>query len=57
MDLSLGITGPLAGLLMAWAGISSIYLATAGLVAAALLLGWRLKTAPVAEPEAAASGQ
>ena len=56
MDLSLGITGPLAGLLMAWAGISSIYLATAGL-AAALLLGWRLKTAPVAEPEAAASGQ
>ncbi|MBZ7671510.1 MFS transporter [Klebsiella grimontii] len=58
MDLSLGITGPLAGLLMAWAGISSIYLATAGLVAAALLLGWRLKKRPpVAEPEAAASGQ
>lgn len=58
MDLSLGITGPLAGLLMAWAGISSIYLATAGLVAVALLLGWRLKKRPpVAEPEAAASGQ
>ena len=58
MDLSLGITGPLAGLLMAWAGISSIYLATAGLVAVALLLGWRLKKRPpVGEPEAAASGQ
>ena len=58
MDLSLGITGPLAGLLMAWAGISSIYLATAGLVAVALLLGWRLKKRPpVNEPEAAASGQ
>ncbi|HHS9595116.1 MFS transporter [Raoultella planticola] len=44
MDLSLGITGPLAGLLMAWAGISTIYLAAAGLVAVALLLSWRLKT-------------
>ena len=43
MDLSLGVTGPLAGLLMAWAGVSSIYLAAAGLVAIALLLAWRLK--------------
>lgn len=43
MDLSLGLTGPLAGLLMTWAGISTIYLAAAGLVAIALLLGWRLK--------------
>ncbi|MGF6437673.1 MFS transporter [Kosakonia sp. 1610] len=43
MDLSLGVTGPLAGLLMAWAGVSSIYLAAAGLVAVALLLAWRLK--------------
>jgi MFS family permease len=48
MDLSLGITGPLAGLLMAWAGISMIYLAAAGLVAVALLLGWRLKKRPPA---------
>ncbi|STW55774.1 transporter [Klebsiella pneumoniae] len=32
---------------MAWTGISMIYLAAAGLVMAALLLGWRLKkTAP-----------
>lgn len=43
MDLSLGITGPLAGLLMAWAGVSTIYLAAAGLVAVALLLAWRLR--------------
>lgn len=49
MDLSLGITGPLAGLLMAWAGVSSIYLAAAGLVAIALLLAWRLKQKPVLE--------
>ncbi len=46
MDLSLGVSGPLAGLLMAWTGIAMIYLAAAGLVMAALLLGWRLKTAP-----------
>ena len=58
MDLSLGITGPLAGLLMAWAGISTIYLAAAGLVAVALLLSWRLKKRPPAvAPEAATSGQ
>ncbi|MFV0261780.1 MAG: MFS transporter [Kluyvera sp.] len=48
MDLSLGITGPLAGLAMAWMGVSSIYLAAAGLVAVALLLGWRLKKRPLA---------
>lgn len=46
MDLSLGVSGPLAGLLMAWTGISMIYLAAAGLVMAALLLGWRLKNGP-----------
>lgn len=48
MDLSLGITGPLAGLLMAQAGVSAIYFAAAGLVAIALLLAWRLKYKPVA---------
>ncbi|WP_039057786.1 MFS transporter [Enterobacter sp. Bisph1] len=47
MDLSLGITGPLAGLLMARAGVSSIYFAAAGLVTIALLLAWRLKQRPV----------
>ncbi|TCB98751.1 MFS transporter [Kosakonia quasisacchari] len=47
MDLSLGITGPLAGLLMAWAGVSAIYFAAAGLVITALLLAWRLKYKPV----------
>lgn len=55
MDLSLGITGPLAGLLMAWTGVSMIYLAAAGLVAAALLLGWRLKKRPPVETPKAAS--
>lgn len=58
MDLSLGVSGPLAGLLMAWTGIAMIYLAAAGLVMAALLLGWRLKKRPpVSEPEASAPGQ
>ncbi len=42
---------------MAWTGISMIYLAAAGLVMAALLLGWRLKRPPVSEPEAIAPGQ
>ena len=42
---------------MAWTGIAMIYLAAAGLVMAALLLGWRLKTAPVSEPEASAPSQ
>ncbi|MGO1308801.1 MAG: MFS transporter [Kluyvera intermedia] len=48
MDLSLGITGPLAGLIMAYMGVSTIYIAAAGLVALALLLGWRLKKWPLA---------
>ncbi|EKP2140850.1 MFS transporter [Salmonella enterica] len=56
MDLSLGITGPLAGLVMAWAGVPVIYLVAAGLVAMALLLTWRLKKRPPsALPEAASS--
>ncbi|WP_413726293.1 MFS transporter [Sodalis sp. RH16] len=38
MDLSLGIVGPLAGVLMAHAGVSSIYLAAAVLVIIALLM-------------------
>ncbi|SUG53393.1 major facilitator superfamily transporter [Salmonella enterica subsp. diarizonae] len=56
MDLSLGITGPLAGLVMTWAGVPVIYLVAAGLVAMALLLTWRLKKRPPsALPEAASS--
>ncbi|MCT4703394.1 MFS transporter [Enterobacteriaceae bacterium H20N1] len=55
MDLSLGITGPLAGLLMAYAGVPVIYLAAAVLVFIALLLAGLLKKRPPAEqPEAAA---
>ena len=49
MDMSLGITGPLAGLLMAWAGVSMVYLLTAVLVAGALLLTWWLKKRPPLE--------
>ena len=53
MDMSLGVTGPLAGLLMAWAGVPVIYLAAAGLVGAAFLLTWRLKKRPPTQtPEA-----
>lgn len=56
MDLSLGVTGPLAGLVMSWAGVPVIYLAAAGLVAVALLLTWRLKKRPLQEsPEAVSS--
>ena len=56
MDMSLGITGPLAGLVMAWAGVPVIYLAAAGLVIVALLLTWRLKKwPPVQAPEATSS--
>ena len=55
MDLSLGITGPLAGLVMAYAGIPVIYLAAAGLCIAGLLLGWRMKKRPEAQPPQAPS--
>lgn len=56
MDMSLGVTGPLAGLVMTWAGVPVIYLAAAGLVTMALLLTWRLKKRPPsALPEAASS--
>ncbi|ECI3629614.1 MFS transporter [Salmonella enterica subsp. houtenae] len=56
MDMSLGVTGPLAGLVMTWAGVPVIYLAAAGLVAMALLLTWRLKKRPSAAlPKAASS--
>ncbi|HHA1296445.1 MFS transporter [Enterobacter ludwigii] len=56
MDMSLGITGPLAGLVMAWAGVPVIYLAAAGLVVIALMLTWRLKKwPPVQAPEATSS--
>ncbi len=46
MDLSLGITGPAAGVLMAWAGVPAIYLAAAGLVLLAILLSAQLKKRP-----------
>lgn len=53
MDLSLGLTGPLAGVMMAYAGVPAIYLASAALVAVALWLAWRLKKRPLTQtPEA-----
>lgn len=58
MDLSLGITGPLAGFVMAYAGVSVIYLAAAVLVCIALLMAWQLKKRPpVEQPEAVTSSQ
>ncbi|OAT15926.1 putative transporter [Buttiauxella noackiae ATCC 51607] len=58
MDLSLGITGPLAGLVMAYSGVSVIYLAAAVLVCIALLMAWQLKKRPpVEQPEAVSSSQ
>lgn len=55
MDMSLGVTGPLAGLVMSWAGVSVIYLAAGGLTAVAFLLTWRLKKRPPAQATEAAS--
>ncbi|WP_353613820.1 MFS transporter [Mangrovibacter phragmitis] len=46
MDMSLGITGPLAGLVMAWAGVPAIYFGAAGLSGIGLLLTWRMKNRP-----------
>lgn len=42
LDLSLGIVGPVAGVLMASTGIASIYLAAALLGLCGLALTWRL---------------
>lgn len=42
LDTALGITGPLAGLLIGQAGVPSIYLAAALLVALGVLLTLRL---------------
>lgn len=49
MDMSLGITGPLAGLVMAYFGVPVIYTAAAVLAFFAMLLAWRLKKRPQAE--------
>lgn len=58
MDLSLGVTGPLAGLVMVYAGVPVIYLAAAVLVFIALILAWQLKKRPPAQtPEAVSSQQ
>ncbi|RLM31144.1 hypothetical protein BHG07_07205 [Brenneria salicis ATCC 15712 = DSM 30166] len=46
LDLSLGVVGPLAGVLMSYAGIASIYLAAALLGVVGLLLTLRLSLRP-----------
>ncbi|TNV20446.1 MFS transporter [Buttiauxella sp. B2] len=55
MDLSLGVTGPLAGLVMAYSGVSVIYLAAAVLVWIALIMAWLLKKRPPVEQPGAVS--
>ena len=42
MDLSLGITGPIAGFIMSFAGVQLVYLLTALLVGFALLCTLRM---------------
>ena len=46
MDLSLGITGPIAGLIMNYAGVSQVYLLTALLVCLAFFCTLRLQIRP-----------
>ncbi|PIJ55377.1 hypothetical protein BOM23_19720, partial [Erwinia sp. OLMDLW33] len=43
MDLALGITGPLAGLIMSWYGVPVIYLLSGLLVCVAMVATIRLK--------------
>jgi MFS family permease len=43
MDLALGITGPVAGFIMSYAGIPVIYLLSGLLVCLALLMTWRMQ--------------
>ncbi|WP_034945070.1 MFS transporter [Erwinia oleae] len=45
MDLSLGITGPVAGLVMSWLGVPVIYLLSGLLICVAMVLTWRLRRA------------
>lgn len=52
MDLSLGITGPIAGLIMSFTGVSQVYLLTALLVCLAFFCTLRLQfRQPVTEPD------
>ena len=43
MDLALGITGPVAGFIMSYAGVPVIYLLSGLLVCLALLMTWRMQ--------------
>ncbi|WJV53807.1 MFS transporter [Prodigiosinella aquatilis] len=51
LDLSLGIVGPVAGVLMGYTGVASIYLAAALLLLGGVLLIWRLYRRSLIVPE------
>ena len=51
MDLSLGITGPIAGFIMSFAGVPLVYFLTALLVCLALVCTLRMSQKQVSEPE------
>ncbi|MEG3127517.1 MFS transporter [Pantoea cypripedii] len=51
MDLSLGITGPIAGFIMSFAGVPLVYFLTALLVCLALVCTLRMSRTQVSEPE------
>jgi len=50
LDLGLGLTGPVAGILMGHWGIQSVYLAAAGVVVTAVLITLRLLSLPPRSP-------
>jgi predicted MFS family arabinose efflux permease len=52
MDLSLGITGPIAGFIMNYAGVSQVYLLTALLVCVAFVCTLRLQRRQALSPAA-----
>jgi predicted MFS family arabinose efflux permease len=52
MDLSLGITGPLAGFIMTYAGVSRVYLLTALLVCVAFFCTLRMQRRQAVLPAA-----
>ncbi|WP_345829357.1 MFS transporter [Erwinia sp. HDF1-3R] len=57
MDLSLGVTGPLAGFVMSYLGIPVIYLLSGLLVCLGMLLTWRLKRQSQSKSEECIEGE
>ena len=50
LDISLGLTGPLAGALAGQHGVNAVYLAGCGAVSGALVIALRLLKPPRANP-------